>query len=120
MIQGQRIIERPPDEVVDRLRLAMAGGNFDIESITSSRIVFRHGTFMTESAPLLPKRGIIHITPSGEDTLVSYEVEVIGFSKYWMLFFAVLFCWAIFPPILAHRALQYHPRRLMDNLLQGI
>ena len=66
MIQGQRIINRPVAEVIDRLKLAMAGGNFEIVSATGATISFRHGTYLTESAPLLPKRGTLCVEPSGQ------------------------------------------------------
>ena len=120
MIQGNRIINRPAAEVMDRLKLAMAGGNFEVQSVTGTAITFRHGTYLTESAPLLPKRGTIRVEPSGQTAAVSYEIEASGFAKYWMILIAVLLCWAIFPPVLVYRALIHHPRRLMENLLQGI
>lgn len=62
----------------------------------------------------------IRLAESGEATVVTYEVQTRGFPKYWLLLFGVLFCWAILPPILAYRALVYHPRRLMENVLGSI
>jgi hypothetical protein len=46
-------------------------------------------------------------------------VAVTGFASVWLALVAVVFFWAIFPPILAWRALVHHPRRLMENLLAG-
>ena len=120
MIKGQRIINRPVAEVIDRVKLAMAGGNFEIVSATDTTITFRHGTYLTESAPSLPKRGTIRVESSGKNATTAYEIEAVGFAKYWLMLIAVLFCWAIFPPVLAYRALIYHPKRLMENLLAGI
>ena len=75
---------------------------------------------MTQSAPLLPKKGTIRVVGEGEKTEVLYEIEITGFPKYWLIIISVLFCWAVFPPILVYRALVHHPKRLMENLLQGI
>ncbi|MGJ8653110.1 MAG: hypothetical protein ACSHX8_07540 [Opitutaceae bacterium] len=120
MITGSTQSDFTPSEVSDRLRTAMAAGNFEICNQTSERIEFRHGTYMTQSAPMLPKSGSIQITPSGSGTRVDYEIEIAGFAKYWMGFFGIIFCWLIIPAILVYRALFYHPDRLMKNLLQAI
>lgn len=120
MITGSTQSDFTPDEVFDRLKVAMAAGNFDIRSQSSQRIDFRHGTYMTQSAPLLPKIGSITITPNGTGSRVDYEIEVSGFARYWMAFFGIVFCWLIIPAILVYRALFHHPDRLMKNLLQAI
>lgn len=120
MITGTAQSDFAPSEVFSRLRAAMAAGNFEIRSQSSETIDFRHGTYLTQSAPLLPKDGLIRITPSGSGSRVDYEIGVSGFAKYWMAFFGIAFCWLIFPAILVHRALFYHPDRLMKNLLQAI
>ena len=98
----------------------MAGGNFEILNKGNQEIDFRHGTYLTQTATMLPKRGRIFVQPSDSGSLVRFEIEVYGFAKYWMLFFAVVFCWLIFPPIIIYRALKYHPKRLMLNLLQTL
>jgi hypothetical protein len=120
MMTGARTIDRSSSEVLDRLKLAMSAGNFEITAITDCSISFRHGTYLTQSAPLLPKRGTIRIASRDHATDVSYEIEPTGFPKYWLIFVAIVFCWVIFPPILVYRALVHHPRQLMENLLQGI
>jgi hypothetical protein len=120
MITGSAQSDFTPSEVSNRLRAAMAAGNFEIRSQSPEMIDFRHGTYLTQSAPLLPKNGSIRITPSGSGSRVDYEIGVSGFAKYWMAFFGIAFCWLIFPAVLVHRALFYHPDRLMKNLLQAI
>jgi len=120
MITGSTQSDFTPSEVLTRLRAAMAAGNFEILSQAPAMIVFRHGTYLTQSAPLLPKKGSIRITPNGSGSRVDYEIGVSGFAKYWMAFIGIAFCWLIFPAILVHRALCYHPDRLMKNLLQAI
>lgn len=120
MITGSRIIDRPVDEVLDRIRLAMSAGNFEIIRSSPYSIIFRHGTLLTHSAPLLPKRGIIELVEHGGMTEASFSVEPCGFAAFWLPLFGILFCWLIYPPIVAYRALVHHPRRLMENLLEGI
>lgn len=97
----------------------MAGGNFEILEKEARVIRFRHGTYLTQTATMLPKRGHISVLPADDGSLLQFEIEVYGFAKYWMIFFAVAFCWLIFPPIIVHRALCHHPEKLMRNLLQS-
>ncbi len=120
MITGTKRVAKSPAETLDRLKLAMSGGNFEIIALTERSISFKHGTYLTQSAPLIPKTGVIRLGGGGDGTMVSYEIEPTAFPKFWLMLFAILFCWAVFPPILVHRALVHHPRRLMENLLQGI
>jgi hypothetical protein len=120
MTTGTAQSDLPPSEVSSRLRAAMAGGNFEISSQSPDRIVFRHGTYLTQSAPLLPKRGTIFISPNESGSRIDYEIGVVGFAKYWMALFGIAFCWLIFPAVIVYRALFYHPDRLMKNLLQAI
>jgi len=120
MVTGTAQSDLTPSEASTRLRTAMAAGNFEICSQSPAMIEFRHGTYLTQSAPLLPKIGSIRIEPSGTGSRIDYEIGVSGFAKYWMGFIGIAFCWLIFPAILIHRALFYHPERLMKNLLQAI
>ena len=120
MITGSKMVAKSLGETLDRLRLAMSGGNFQITGTTDSSISFKHGTYLTQSAPLFPTRGMIRLLGGGDGTEISYEIESAGFPKYWLMLISILFCWAIFPPILAYRTLMHHPRQLMENLLQGI
>jgi hypothetical protein len=120
MITGSRIVERTPEEALDRVKLVMSGGNFEILEQTESEISFRHGTCLTQSVHLFPKRGTIMLTACDGGTKLSYEIEPTGFPKYWLTLIAILFFWAFFPPILAYQALVVQPKRLMENLLRGI
>lgn len=109
-----------PDQVAEHLKITMAAGNFEIVHRESRRVEFRHGTYLTRSAPLLPKRGTITIEPQNTGSLVRYSVGLYGFPKYWTLLFGILLCWLIFPPIIIYRAHVYHPRRLIENLLRSL
>ena len=120
MSTGSKHSSFSPDQIVDRLRTAMAAGNFEITDGGSGRIEFRHGTYLTQTAPMLPERGNISIRPEGTGSMVQYKIEVYGFAKYWMMFIAIVFCWLIFPPLLVFRAINHHPVRLMENLLQCV
>ena len=120
MASGNRTVSRTRDETMDRLKLAMSGGNFEITGQSDDWLSFRHGTYLTQSATLLPKAGTIRLVERGKVTDVSYEIDVSGLVSCWLTLVAVVFCWAIFPPILAYRALVYHPRRLMEDLLQAL
>jgi len=109
-----------PSEVIDRLKIVMAAGNFEIRRSSPEGISFRHGTYLTSSAPLLPKQGQIKVQLDENGSRIDYEIEVYGFVKYWMIFIGVIFFWVIFPPLLVHRALVHHPHQLMRNLLQAL
>ncbi|PXA04159.1 hypothetical protein DDZ13_08960 [Coraliomargarita sinensis] len=120
MITGTKKSSLSPSQVIDRLAIAMAGGNFEIQKRENERIDFRHGTYLTQTATMMPKRGKITVQPDGDGSRVCFEIEVYGFAKYWLIFFAVIFCWMIFPPVVVYRALCYHPGKLMQNLLQTV
>ena len=120
MITGSAQSDLAPGEVSSRLKAAMAAGNFEILSQSRERIEFQQGTYLTRSAPLLPKKGAIQISPDGSGSRVDYEIEVCGFAKYWMGFIGIAFCWMIFPAVIVYRALFHHPDRLMKNLLQAV
>lgn len=121
MISGSRTIKKPVEEVNDRLRMLLAAANCSVSNGEGNDVIrFQHGTYLTQSAPLLPKSGMVNLTTNSSGTNVSYEIHVSGFARVWMIFVAVLTCWAIFPPVLVYRALVVHPRRFMENLLQGV
>lgn len=120
MLTGSKFVDKSPDEVIDRLKLAMSGGNFEITDVTKNSITFKHGTVLTQDASNFPKKGIIHVNRCEESTYVTFAVEPVGFPTYWLTFIGIILCWLIFPPILAYRTLVYHPRKLMNNLLQCI
>jgi hypothetical protein len=114
------MVSKSPAEALDRLKLAMSGGNFEIIRVTDDTISFKHGTFLTQSAPQFPKHGTIRVAPADGGSEITYDVEPALFVRCWLIFFAVVFFWLIFPPIIAYRTLVYHPRRLMENLLSGL
>ena len=121
MISGTRTITKPIEEVNDRLRMMLAAANSTVSNGGAKDIIrFQHGTYLTESAPLLPKSGTIHLADHSGGTNVSYELQVSGFLCAWMILVAVLACWAIFPPILVYRAVVDHPTRFIENLLEGV
>ena len=121
MISGSRTIKKPIEEVTDRLRMMLAAANCSVSDGDGNGVIrFQHGTYLTQSAPLLPKSGTVHLATNSGGTNISYELHVSGFARAWMILVAVLTCWAIFPPILVYRALVVHPRRFMENLLEGV
>jgi hypothetical protein len=109
-----------PLEAEGRLRLAMSGGNFNINENSSGTIDFNHGSYLTQTASMFPKKGKIKVCPEGIGSVIQYEIAVVGFPKYWILFIAIVFCWLIFPPLIVYRVLNYHPQQLMENLLQSV
>ena len=120
MISGSRTIKKPIKKVKDRLRMMLAAANCSVSNGDGSIIRFQHGTYLTQSAPLLPKSGTVHLATNSSGTNVSYEIQVSGFARVWMILVAALTCWAIFPPILVYRALVVHPKRFIENLLTGV
>jgi hypothetical protein len=86
MNTGTQKSSLPPDQVIDRLVGAMAGGNFEILEKEARVIRFRHGTYLTQTATMLPKRGHISVLPADDGSLLQFEIEVYGFAKYWMIF----------------------------------
>ena len=120
MITGTKTTNQPLSRVFEKIRTILAGANCEILYQGKYSIRFRHGTYLTQTAPMLPKEGIFRFTADGGSTRVDYEVQISGFAKVWMTLFAVIFCWAIFPPVLVYRTLVYHPRKFMENMLAGI
>ncbi len=120
MITGSKHSKHKPTEVAERLRAALAAGNFRIVDETPEAIRFEHGTYMTSTASMLPKKGRFEFIGDSNGTKVNYAVEVTGFAKYWVAFVGIAFCWLIFPFILTQRALKVHPKLQMENLLQAV
>lgn len=119
-LTGSTYSDLPPSDVLTRLKSAMAAGNFEVLHSTENLIQFRHGTYLTQSAPLLPKHGSLRVKARGAGSEVDYEISVSGFAKVWLVLVGLAFCWLIFPPLLVYRALVHHPHLLMRNLLQAI
>ena len=98
----------------------LAAANCEILTESELGISFRHGTYLTESAPLLPKKGVFRLRPSPNGTALDWEISVSPYVAAWMIFIAILFCWTIFAPLLVHRALYHHPAQFMKNLVRGL
>lgn len=121
MMTGSRTFEKPVHEVRDRLKMILAAANCSVSQESGENVIhFQHGTYLTQSATLIPKSCTIRLESLPNGTRASYEVGVSVFLRAWMIFVAVLTCWAVFPPILNYRALVVHPRRFMENLLDGV
>jgi len=120
MKTGHAEVHRGIEAVRDRLTSMLAAANCEILSDSAHEITFRHGTYLTESAPLLPKTGAFQMRPSPNGTMVNWRISVSPFAAGWMTFVAIVFCWTLFAPILVHRALTYHPARFMQNLVRGL
>jgi hypothetical protein len=120
MLTGSVLIPRPRPVVVDRLRVILAGANCTVLESSEDRIRFRHGTYLSQTAPLLPKTCDLRLEEESGSTRVRYEVRVAPFIRFWFTLMGILFCWAIFPPFLAYRALVHHPRLFVENALAGV
>jgi len=117
---GSRVVQQPVETVRDRLRLLMAAGNFEVQRSDENHLLFKHGAYFTESAPMFAKRGEIVLFPSGGTTRIEFRVSLRGWPKYYFILFGTLLCWLILPAFGAYRALIYHPRMLMENLIDGV
>lgn len=120
MISGSRTIKKSMEEVSDRLRMMLAAANCSLTDDRGDVIRFRHGTYLTRTAPLLPKSGTVQLAANSSGTEATYEIQVAGLARAWLILVAALTCWAIVPPILVYRALVIHPRRFIENLLDGV
>jgi len=120
MPSGTVVVSHPRAEVLDRLKPILAGANCQILKSGSERVLFRHGTYLTQTAPSLLKECSLELQEADGKTTIHYTVSVVGFARVWLIIVAVVFFWAIFPPILVHRSLVHHPRQLVENMLSGI
>ena len=120
MIAGHRTTPKPVDEVSDRLRAILAGANFTVTASSDEGIEFRRGTYLTQSSPLFPKTGAFRFSPIEGGTRIDYTVALAPFPAVWLTMFGVLFCWLIFPAIIAYRAIRVHPKQMMENILAGV
>ena len=64
MISGSRTVDKPLVEVLDRLKAILAGANCEVLAGGKDFLRFRHGTYLTQTAPLLPKEGRVRLTPT--------------------------------------------------------
>jgi len=120
MITGHVTISKPQDVVREKLRTLLAGANCEVLESDRTQVVFRHGTYLTQTAALFPKTCRVRFGEGDGTTTVSYEIHVAPLVRVWLTLWGILFCWTIFAPVFAHRVLVYHPKRFMENLLAGI
>ena len=120
MPTGTVVVARSRSEVIDRLKPILAGANCQILKSSNERVLFRHGTHLTQTASLLPKECSLELHEANGKITIHYTVSVVGFARVWLIIVAVVFFWAIFPPVLIHRALVHHPRQFVENMLSGI
>lgn len=121
MITGTRRVAKPLSQALDHLRMVLAGAGCETEILEEGRLIrFRHGTYLTQTAPLLPKEGTLTLSEAQGVTQVHYRVHARGPIRIYMIIIAVLFCWTVFVPLLVHRALVHHPRKFVENLLAGV
>ncbi len=116
-----------PNDLIERLKIAMVDAHFELHQTSSYEIRFRRwGAWFSSLAPSrpvkgqFPTRGRILIRPSEEGSEIDYQIQVYGIVKYWLIFIGTVFCWLIFPPILVNRVLSHQPRQLMRNLLGAL
>ncbi len=119
MITGSRSVKQPLGEVMGRLRMLLAAAGCEIVVSGKDYVEFRHGTYLTQTVSMLPKRGTIRLNSFAGETIVRYEISSPPFMRVWLTLCGVLFCWTIIVPVIAYLALAVHPRRFMENLLAG-
>jgi len=120
MAAGSVTVNRTPAEVLDRLRIILAAANCDVLEADEARVRFHHGAWLTQSAPLLPKSGEFRLVPVDGRTKIEYEVHLATAARVWLTVVGIVFFPLVFPPILCHRAIFYHPRRFAENILAGL
>jgi len=120
MATGTVATPKPQAAVVEKLRGFLAAANCEIVESAHDHLAFRHGTYLTQTAPLFRKSCRLDFTESAGTTTVRYSVRPAPFIRVWLTLVAIVFCWTVFVPLLAYRALAYHPRRFVENLLAGV
>ena len=120
MVSGSRSAGQPLGEVMGKLRMLLAAAGCEIITSGKDYIDFRHGTYLTQTVSMLPKRGTIRLNSFAGQTIIRYEIGASPFVRAWLTLWGVLLCWTIFVPIIAYLALAVHPRRFMERLLAGL
>ncbi len=120
MISGSHFANGDLDSVREKLRVVMSGANCEVHWSTDTAADFRHGTYLTQTADMLPKRGSLRLEQQGDRVRVHWFVTTAPFAKFWLILVAVLGCWAVFPPLVVHHVLVRVPRRFMNNLLAAL
>ncbi len=120
MISGSCPIGSTVEAVQDRLRLILAAANCEIIERGADIIRFRHGNDLSGNFSDLPKECEFRFEKEENGVRVNWSVSVRKPTRVFMIIWAMILFWAIFPPILARRALIHHPRRLVQNILAGL
>lgn len=120
MITGSHFANGDLDSVREKLRLILSGANCEVDWLSDTAANFRHGTYLTQTADMLPKRGSLRLEQQGDQVHIHWTVTAAPFARYWLILVAVVFCWAVFPPFLVHHVLVRVPRRFMNNLLAAL
>ncbi len=120
MISGIKHVNAPPAQVMAKLRALLAAAGWEIIESGDDFVSFRHGTWLTLAASMLPKRGTVRLTGLGDSTRIWYDIKAPALLVAWMTTLAVLLFWTVLVPVLVHSALVLHPRRLIENLLAGV
>ena len=121
MIVGSKTFAKPAFHVIDRLKMILAAASCRMQVAENGRLIrFEHGTWMTQTATMLPKSGAFRISESNGDTRVDYAIQASGFVRALYGTLAVLFFWTVFTPILVYRLLSTLPRQFAENTLAGV
>jgi len=120
MIAGQKVVHRQRDEAVNRLRSTLALANCTVVKDDGACVEFQHGS--SNSRPIVdpPKTASVTFNETARGTQIVWRVTVAREASVWLCLAGVFGCWAIFPPIMAYRALTVHPREFMENIMDGI
>ncbi len=120
MITGSRSVKQPRGEVMGKLRMLLAAAGCEIVVSGKDYVEFRHGTCLTRTVSLLPKRGTVRLNSFAGEVIVRYEISSPPFVRAWLTLVGVVFCWTIIAPVIAYLALAVYPRRFMEKLLAGL
>jgi len=120
MTQGEHLVGGDIGLVRDRIRIILAAANCRTQWKGASEVEFRHGTLLTQTATMIPKRGRMTLSRQGDQVRIDWAVESVGFAKWWLIIWGVLFCWLIFPPFVAYHVVVRKPEEFMSNLLAGV
>jgi hypothetical protein len=99
--------------------MMLGSANCRVTHRDKHHVEFEHGTYLTQTATLMPKRGMIMLSETADGTQVAYDIALAGFARAWLIFFGIAFFWLIFPPIIVYHAMVVHPRAFVENLLNG-
>jgi len=120
MVSGTKMVKKAPVYVFRKIKKSLARENFGVVGKDEKVLRFHYGAYRTSASPVLPIVGTVRISMDGALTRIDYEIDVVGAARFWLSVLAVLFCWAVVPPILIHRAMTSQPKRFMEGILGSI